>query len=832
MRASLAVIGTLFLGTGFVEAQTCTPTWLPTAGSDGGLRNDVGIGANALVVFDDGSGAGPALYAGGDFRADRGLGGERVARWDGRQWQPLGSGIGGEVLCLAVFDDGTGPALYAGGEFGFAGGMPVSKLARWNGVSWSDVGGGITGARVAALAVYDDGSGPALYAAGRFNAAGGVSASRIARWDGTSWAALGAGLGGSGVPVVSALTVHDDGSGPKLWAGGLFETAGGAPASNLACWDGTTWSAPGGGLDREVASLAVYDDGLGGGPTLCAGLVANSTVPMPLVGRWDGASWSFIGPSDDFVASVNVLCAFDDGHGSALFVGGDFDAGSPSRHDLGFWRGGWTGWTAGGTVRSMAVFDAPDGLGQALYLSGRFGVVGTSSQPQVGAATIAVWNGTYLRPISDAPNGRIDVLEEFDDGSGPALYAGGAFTVAGRPAARVGRWNGSTLDPLGDGVNGLVEALAGFDDGSGAGPKLYAGGWFSQAGGVPARAVARWDGSVWEPVGPGFADSSDRVLALKAFDDGSGPALYAGGSFAEVAGLAAPGIARWNAAGWSPVRNGLAGAVTALEVFDDGSGAVLVAGGEFEVSGGGVALNHVGRWDGVRWSALGDGFDGDVHSLAVHDDGQGPALYASGLFTASGATPVQRIARWNGTSWEPLGSGLVNAAFGLVSFDDGSGAELFAAGSFLLAGGVPVEGIAKWNGVRWAAVPDGFDPFVRALRVFQGDLYAGGQFTHAYGAHDSVLARLHACQDTEAPTLTCPASVSALAPLAGTGVVVHFTVTATDDVDPSPLVVCTPPSGSVFPLGTTQVTCTATDASGKQSSCDFPVTVERRTRRR
>jgi len=68
--------------------------------------------------------------------------------------------------------------------------------------------------------------------------------------------------------------------------------------------------------------------------------------------------------------------------------------------------------------------------------------------------------------------------------------------------------------------------------------------------------------------------------------------------------------------------------------------------------------------------------------------------------------------------------------------------------------------------------------------------------------------------------------------LDGIGEVVSFTVTATDDLDPSPVVVCVPPSGSTFPRGTTVVSCTATDVSGKRSEGQFPVTVVLEARRR
>ena len=57
------------------------------------------------------------------------------------------------------------------------------------------------------------------------------------------------------------------------------------------------------------------------------------------------------------------------------------------------------------------------------------------------------------------------------------------------------------------------------------------------------------------------------------------------------------------------------------------------------------------------------------------------------------------------------------------------------------------------------------------------------------------------------------------------GARVSYTVTATDNVDPNPTVKCTPPSGSLFPLGQTPVNCTATDASGNKSTGTFIVKV-------
>jgi PKD repeat protein len=80
-------------------------------------------------------------------------------------------------------------------------------------------------------------------------------------------------------------------------------------------------------------------------------------------------------------------------------------------------------------------------------------------------------------------------------------------------------------------------------------------------------------------------------------------------------------------------------------------------------------------------------------------------------------------------------------------------------------------------------------------------------------------------RDTTAPVLTVPDHVTLEAPGAA-GVPYVFTATAVDLIDPSPVVICSPPSGSVFPAGTTMVTCTATDASGNSSTAGFTVTVD------
>jgi trimeric autotransporter adhesin len=383
-------------------AGDCEPHWDGAIGQPG--MNWV---VNALTVFDDGSGSGPALYAGGGFTTAGGVSANRIARWDGESWSALGSGMGCcYVYALTAFDDGSGsgPALYAGGIFTTAGGVTVNRIAKWDGESWSALGSGMNG-YVYALTVFDDGSGsgPALYAGGTFTTAGGVSASRVARWDGESWSALGSGTGGAPNTVI-ALTVFDDGSGagPALYAGGRFTTAGGVSANYIARWDGESWSALGsgmGGVDSpSVTALTVFDDG--SGPALYAGgwFSVAGRVEANNIARWDGESWAALGSG--------ISCCY------------------------------------------------------------------------------------------------VYALTEFDDGSGvgPALYAGGDFITAGGVAVyRIARWDGESWSPLGIGMEHQVHDLTVFDDGSGSGPALYAGGWFWEAGEASANYIAKWQGCPTDP---------------------------------------------------------------------------------------------------------------------------------------------------------------------------------------------------------------------------------------------------------------------------------------------------------------------------------------------
>ena len=81
--------------------------------------------------------------------------------------------------------------------------------------------------------------------------------------------------------------------------------------------------------------------------------------------------------------------------------------------------------------------------------------------------------------------------------------------------------------------------------------------------------------------------------------------------------------------------------------------------------------------------------------------------------------------------------------------------------------------------------------------------------------------------DTLKPAVSCPASLIVFrSPSQCDSVATSFSPTFSDNC-PGVSLVCTPPSGSKFPLGTSIVTCVATDGAGNENSCSFTVTVHK-----
>lgn len=265
-------------------------------------------------------GADGSVFVGGAFSMAGGVPAWNVARWDGTAWGALGGGLmaveGGPaavVRALAVDAQGR---VYAGGTFRAAGGVAVENLAMWDGQRWNPVpGGGVrslatSDATVHALAW----RGSRLWVAGTFDQAGDVAASSLAEWDGARWMSPGGGVGFPGFqPFVKTLLVR----GNDVFVGGRFTHAGAVAALNVARWNGTSWNALGAGTDGGVTSLQA----LGPDVVAAGGFLHSGATPAPGLARWDGVAWQALDGGVGGPEPVVTALAADTG---GLWVAGTF----------------------------------------------------------------------------------------------------------------------------------------------------------------------------------------------------------------------------------------------------------------------------------------------------------------------------------------------------------------------------------------------------------------------------------------------------------------------------------------------------------------------------
>jgi hypothetical protein len=347
--------------------------------------------------------------------------------------------------------------------------------------------------------------------------------------------------------------------------------------------------------------------------------------------------------------------------------------------------------------------------------------------------------------VSGITGANTNILALAVDGSGN-LYAGGYFTVIGGvPANYIAKWNGSTWSPLGGGAQSYVRALAV------AGTNLFMGGDFtsvyrpdtiSVAG---TSRIAQWNGSAWSALGGG---AGANVYALAV----SGTNLYVGGGFVSVYSTGTTpvtgttNIAQWNGSEWSALGSGANSGVFALAV----AGTNLFVGGGFSsvYSTGTTPVTgtkYIAQWNGSAWSALGGGAQGAVQALAV----SGTNLYVGGGFTSvtntrNTSVSASSIAQWNGSAWSALGGGAQGNVFALAV----AGTNLFMGGGFTSVTNtgntsVSASRIAQWNGSAWSALGSGVNLGVRALALSGTNLFVGGGFTTAGTNVSSYLAQFN-----------------------------------------------------------------------------------------
>ena len=674
------------------------------------------------------------IYMGGVFNAAGGAVSSGIARWDGSNWTGLAGGVSGaSAVVYAVAPHGAD--IYVGGYFTSAGPVAAKSLARWDGSGWATVGGGVNGLVFSLRFLGND-----LFVGGNFTKAGNVNATNIARWDGTNWWALGDGLNGNTngfYPYVHSLTTDTNGN---LFAAGLFRFAGVLAVNNVARWNGTSWSALGGGLFNGSSPI-INDVKFYNGSLYAAGSFRSAGgVNATNLARWDGSQWFALGGGP---SGTNNALAFV---GTNLYTVGTFtNIGGVKMLNCAHWNGAAWEPVAAGAAGEISTEAACAGSGGGMfYAGGSFVRAGNA-----GILGIARWDGSQWLSLNGSQTKGIFLTAREVRVVGSDIYVGssGMLLAGGAVASRIARWDGANWDAMGGGVIGggnVSSSSATVASIVESGGQIYAGGNFTNISGVKARSVARWDGANWYPLASGF----NNVVNALVFHQGQ---LFAGGNFtARGDGTGSlHGIAVWDGSEWQDVPLieswRINNSITALA--SDGSS--LYAGGNFYFGWGfspaypvGDNIDNIGRWDGSFWHSMGSSLAVTVNALTVYNGD----LYAGGSFTTNAAgTALKRIARWDGSSWNPVSGGFTN---GTISALAASATALYAGGSFTNQSGVSMNRIAKWDGSQWFALGSGAtntasstSGTVSAIAVAGDDVYLAGAFNRAGGKPALAFAR-------------------------------------------------------------------------------------------
>ena len=467
-----------------------------------------------------------------------------------------------------------------------------------------------------------------------------------------------------------------------------------------------------------------------------------------------------------------------------------------------------------------SVVFSPDG--KLLASANANGTVSVLSVANTGALTQIAGSpfvtGSYPSSVAFRPDGKLLATANAGDGTVSvfSVGAGGALTeVAGSPFATgtgpssgprslafspsggylaVGNWADDSVSVFSVGTGGALTQVTGSPFVTGAGPQSVA---FSPNGGLLATA--------------NLTDSTVSVFSVGA-----------GGALSEVTGSPFATGKGPQSVVFSPVGGLLATANridSTVSVFSVGAGGALtqLAGSPFATGTGpwSVAFSP----DGGLLATANDG----ASTVSVFSVGAGGALTeVPGSPLATGQAPVS-------VAFNPDGTLLANAdsAGNTVSvfIHDTTPPAVTGPGD-LTAEATSASG-AVINYAVHATDPD--SPVAVVCDHPSGSTFPLGQTlvhcTASDPSHNSASTSFTVTvRDTTAPAITVPGTVTQEA-TSRQGAIVGFTVSARDLVDGPVNVACTPQSGSTFPIGSTTVSCSATDRAGNTGSSTFDVVV-------
>jgi hypothetical protein len=340
----------------------------------------------------------------------------------------------------------------------------------------------------------------------------------------------------------------------------------------------------------------------------------------------------------------------------------------------------------------------------------------------------------------------------YTDTTDNLLYFGGMFGMNGSDTVRgVAVWDNNT-------VSGCAEGLMNFMGGDQSGvpvseimrfqDKIYVGGGatlFTVGDSIWTRGIGVWDGVIWDSINVGLLDDygqPDGVGEMKVI----GNYLYVGGSFTNINGAEANGLAKFDGSNWSAVHAFPQWGGTSLNLVRD----IAEYNGEIYVAGvltDGYpydTMYNICRFNGSEWEQLGEGIGGGFSTVFGMEVYNGK-LFVCGSFNKLDrpGNPGNRIAVWNGSYWEQVVDiyGSSESSYAVVKDMAVLNGELYVVGEFENVNGNPANNFAKFDGVNWCSYPDVFDAFIDQVEAYDNEIYITGFFTEISGAPISLYAK-------------------------------------------------------------------------------------------
>lgn len=234
-----------------------------------------------------------AIYAGGTFTLASNTAVNYIAKWNGTGWEPLQSGanpgLNGAVNTILAKSD---TEIYVGGSFtaNKAGTVILNNVAKFNGTEWEALGSGTnvgTNNTVYALAYTTLGDESYLYVGGAFTSvANTLNIPYIAKYkfNGSSWESLGNNFLNNAVKAIAI-------NGSDVYIGGNFTSIGVNQINYIAKWNGSSFEALGEGVDDNVNAIAIQDNKI----YIAGSFLHSANQKLNKIAMWDGNKWNPIG---------------------------------------------------------------------------------------------------------------------------------------------------------------------------------------------------------------------------------------------------------------------------------------------------------------------------------------------------------------------------------------------------------------------------------------------------------------------------------------------------------------------------------------------------------